>query len=123
MCGPFSGFIKNVNLENQKVQGSISGRIGDIGAIFGNFNGHINPQGAEIIGTVTGVFQCSGMVGTERTCLGIKACLRPYRRIDLSQVHDGKSLGGITIQIQVPIPGKLCSISLPPTDTHVLKQK
>lgn len=123
LCGPFSGSLKNVKVENHNVEGLVSGRIGDLGAIVGNFGGRVDPSTAEIRGVVTGIFQCSGMVGTERICLGIKACLRPFRRIDISQVHEGKSVGGITIQVQVPMPGKACNIPLPPTDTHVFKQK
>lgn len=123
LCGPFSGFLNNVNIDNQNVEGFISGRIKELGTIIGNFRGHMNPPIAEIDGTVEGTFHCVGKVDTERICIGIKACLRPFRRIDISQVHKGENIGGITIQVQVPIPGKSCEISLPPTNTYILKQK
>ena len=117
LCGPFSGSLNNVIIDSEKIEGFVSGRIKEIGTIVGNFKGNLDPSLAEIDGAIDGTFHCLGNTDAERICIGIKACLRPYRRIDIKQVYKGETIGGITIQVQVPVPDNLCKISLPPTNT------
>ena len=53
--------------------------------------------------------------------IGVEACLRPWRRVEISQ-WDGKNLlGGLTVQVQVPLKASgPCARVLPPTNTRVI---
>jgi hypothetical protein len=79
------------------------------GTITGSFEGVVKTLTLEIKGWIIGVLQSPGKDNGERTSVGIKGCLRPWRRVDISQVVRGQAIGGITVLVQVPSPGAGCS--------------
>jgi hypothetical protein len=72
------------------------------GLLTGRFEGRLDCPSATLIGRVSGVFQCG--TETRKTCVHLKACLRPYRRVEIEQLDGAQTLGGITLQFQVPMP-------------------
>jgi hypothetical protein len=62
----------------------------------------------------------AGTGNTSQPCLGLEACLRPLRRIDISQLVNGQPINGTTVQVQVPIPDNPYAWKLPPTNTAIL---
>jgi hypothetical protein len=73
------------------------------GTITGSFEGRLRTLTLEIKGRIIGVLQSPGKDNGERTSPGIKGCLRPWTRVDISQVVKDQAIGGITVQ--VPSPG------------------
>jgi hypothetical protein len=71
--------------------------------ITGSFEGRLRILTLKIKGWIIGVLQSPGKDNDERTSLCIKGCLRPWRRVDISQVVKDQAIGGITVQ--VPSPG------------------
>lgn len=49
----------------------------------------------------------------------VKGCLRPDRVINIGQVYQGNVVGGVSFQVQVPLPQGTCFEELPPTGTMV----
>lgn len=113
LVGPFTGTLTTVSYTHPNLRGNFAGRIaGEL--VTGKFHGTIDLNRAKIRGDVVGRYQCSA--GTRTVCVKIRACLRPERRIEIRQLFGGDALGGVTFQVQVPMPAR-CDWDLPPTDT------
>jgi Zn-dependent metalloprotease len=118
LAGPFEGTLTGVRLDGDRLEGRLSGRLGEAGVFSGGLVGTLDVLTAEVKGRMMGVFQC-GRGKAESVCAGFEGCLRPLRRVDVAQYADGRAIGGMTIQVQVPAPGGRCARPLPPTDTAV----
>lgn len=116
MSAPFTGALTRVKWDGNRLRGLLTANIADLGQLVGAFDGRVDVSSATVKGRVLGSFQCSGRDSVQQMCAGVEACLRPLRRVDISQLVDGVPFGGITIQVQVPTP---CAEALPPTDTRV----
>jgi Zn-dependent metalloprotease len=119
VSGPFTGSLTHTVLENQVLQGHLAGSLPHIGAVVGLFTGTINLDTGQVKGKVIGSSPCPKVV--ERICLGVHACLRPWRRVEISQWHGPDLIGGVTVQVQVPWQKEPCALKLPPTHTKVRK--
>lgn len=51
--------------------------------------------------------------------LTIEGCLKPIRVVNIAQYFKSEALGGLTMQVQVPLPQGSCFEELPPTDVYV----
>ncbi len=114
ITGAFTGLFTNVQADVPTVVGLVSLRL-QTGILTGRFVGTIDIACAEIEGTVTGTYQCAG--SSRKVCVKIRACLRPHRRIDIRQMQGEQALGGVTFQVQLPLPEK-CDWPTAPTDTE-----
>jgi len=122
LSGPFMGTLTDTTWDGQRLKGRLIGSLDEIGAFLGNFEGSLDGKTWQIKGRVTGNFQCASTGTLSQPCLGLEACLRPWRRIDISQLVNGQPMSGITVQVQVPIPENSYAWKLPPTDTFVVPE-
>ena len=105
------------------MRGRLACELEEIGSFIGQFTGRIDVVTGEIKGKLQCNLQYSGSEEEhEKIIIGVNGCLRPWRRVNVTQVIDNVPIGGITIQIQVSMdknPDSICYMDkLPPTDTH-----
>ena len=117
LSGKFFGTLTDVRWDGPNLKGLLAAIIDYIGTITGGFEGGLDVITGQIKGRVTGTFQYEGQKEAEKVVIGVEACLRPWRRINITQLVYGEPLGGITIQIQVPISRDLCAEAQPTTNT------
>lgn len=124
--GNFSATLTETTWDGLYLQGRFACNLEYIGIITGGFDGSLDVYTGQIEGLVSGTLQeTDGKVNAnERVSIGVKANLRPVRRVNVSQYVNGEAIGGITIQVQVPPPIPMAVDSskndwLPPTDTFV----
>ena len=118
LSGSFSGTLTETAWDGEHLQGRFAANLEYVGVLVGGFEGELNVLTGEVKGRVSGVFRCAAKEGSSAACVGVEACLRPLRRVDISQIVDEEQIGGITIQAQVPMPDGPCARELPPTDTE-----
>lgn len=123
ISAPVTGTLTATVYDGSRLGGRFAGSVEELGALVGGFEGKIDTKTGEIKGRVIGIFQCGGSGKSDRACVGVKGCLRPWRRVDISQWLEGAPLGGITVQVQVPLNSGPCGVKLPPTDTRVAAPK
>ncbi len=121
MSGPITGSLTDTVLEGQTLKGLFSGTIPHIGGIVGTFSGTIDLNTGQVKGRIIGPHPCVKVA--ERICMALDGCLRPWRRVNISQWEGPNLLGGISVQIQVPWKKGPCAFRLPPTDTEVAVPK
>jgi Zn-dependent metalloprotease len=119
VSGPFSGTLSETKWDGESLKGLFAANVEYIGFVAGEFQGWLNPSTGEIKGAVRGSFQYEQKEGDEQAPIAVRGCLRPWRQLNISQLVDGQPIGGITIQVQVPLPPGPCAQELPPTDTNV----
>jgi hypothetical protein len=56
----------------------------------------------------------------KRERVHFSGCLRPDRRIEMGQVIQGRPAGGVSVQVQVPLPEGSCFEDLPPTQRNAI---
>jgi Zn-dependent metalloprotease len=114
LCGQVSGTFTNVRGSAAALTGIIALRMKAGGLLTGRFNGRLDCARGELSGRVVGVFQCGGE--SRRWCVQLRACLRPFRRVEIEQYDGERTLGGVTLQFQIPMPDA-CHWPHAPTDT------
>ena len=115
LCGKVSGTLTKVRGSAAALTGTIALRFNGGGLLTGRFEGRLDCSCGEVSGRVIGVFQCAGE--TRRLCAQLRACLRPFRRVEIEQYDGARTLGGVTLQFQIPMPEK-CHWPHAPTDTR-----
>lgn len=118
ISGPFVGSLTDASLVGTSISGRLSARLPHIGSIVATLTGTIDVSTGRVTGKATGIRNCQG--DDRRFCIGLEGCLRPWRRVEISQWDGKELLGGVTVQVQIPL--KLrgpCASALPPTDTRV----
>lgn len=121
VSGPFTGSLTDTTLAGLELRGRLSASLPHIGAVVGLFTGTIDLHTGQISGRILATTTC--LKRKEQVRVGVEACLRPWRRVDISQWHGADLLGGITIQVQVPWGRGPCAVKLPPADTKVMPGK
>ena len=121
ISGPITGTITEATIEGDYMRGRFSARLGDIGTLEGSIDGSLNISTGQINGNVTGIYYSTIEINAKSKSIsfGVEACLRPFRRVNISQTINGEPIGGITIQIQMLIRSGPCTQELPPTDPFV----
>jgi hypothetical protein len=125
ISGPFSGTLTETTWDGIHLQGRFTSNLDYIGIITGGFTGSLDVHTGHIEGLVSGTLQgADGKATTgDHISIRVKAYLRPLRRVNVSQTVNGETIGGITVQVQVPpIPMAVDSSIydwLPPTDNFV----
>ncbi|MEK7753759.1 MAG: M4 family metallopeptidase [Acidobacteriota bacterium] len=118
VAGPFTGSLTDTTLEGGELRGRMTANLPHIGAVVGIFSGSVDLHTGQISGRLLGSSPCPKR--PDQVCLGVEACLRPWRRVDISQWHEGELIGGVTVQVQVPFGKGPCKLELPPTGTKVI---
>lgn len=121
--GEFIGNLFRSALKGQTftAQITLNTKMGD--HVSGQFNGLLNLSTGKLNGSLTGVIQLKSGKHSEKTVLHVEGCLRPDRLINISQYYQGQPLGGISLQVQVPLPSGSCFQELPPADTFFIPEK
>ena len=115
LTGKFSGALTDVKLVGGQLTGQLSGHLGLLPGVGGRFEGSLDRSTGRIEGVVRGP---AGRAD-DAASFGFEGCLRPHRRINVTQVLDGDPIGGVTIQVQVPPLHAGCAFEVPPTGTLV----
>jgi Zn-dependent metalloprotease len=118
--GKFTGSLTDTVLKKDVLVGQFAAHLHGVGTVCGRFEGKIDLHTGEVHGHVVGSHPLKLGEGLDAE---IRACLRPWRRVDVSQWHDGELIGGVTVQVQVPWERGPCAYKLPPTDTMVKAKK
>jgi Zn-dependent metalloprotease len=116
VSGRFIGSLSDVALEGTGIRGRFAAQLPHIGPLVGTFTGTIDLSTGQVKGKVVGV-HCIGL--DKQVCVGVEACLRPSRRVEVSQWDGAELIGGVTLQIQVPSKQGPCARELTPTNTRV----
>ncbi len=113
----FTGSLTDARLVSRsRVTGQFSGLADEIGSVCGVFTGTINLRTGWLSGTVDGPHPQEA----DRTIHAeIKARLRPWRRVEISQWADDELLGGVTVQVQGPSRRGRFGYRPPGTDVYV----
>jgi hypothetical protein len=118
LSGPFEGGLNETTWDGEHLRGHLSARLDDLGTLSGSFEGSMDQATGQVEGRLLGAWQCDG--GRERpACVGLRGCLRPLRRVNVQQLVNGRAIGGLTIQVQVPMRAGPCAYPLPPTEPWV----
>ena len=120
LSGAVTGNLMGTTWDGEQLRGTLAAHLEEVGMLVGAFEGRLNVHTGEVKGRMTAAFDCAGMEHSGRICVGIEACLRPLRRVNISQYINGEPIGGISIQVQVPMPEGACAQELPPTETRVV---
>jgi Zn-dependent metalloprotease len=123
LTGMFDGTLTNVSVREDGVEGRLAGTLRDVGSLNGSFRGRLDRSTGQLSGAVTAVFQCVATATSHPACLRLDGCLRPNRRVEIAQLVDGVPIGGVTVQVQVPMPKGACAKDLPPTATTVSRER
>jgi hypothetical protein len=124
LSGAYSGRCTG-NLFGARLNGSqFTAQVGlnaeDGAHISGRFAGTLDLLTAQLEGTVTGAIQSRQRTGSCKIAVHLSACLRPDRIVNIGQYYRKEPLGGLSLQVQVPLPGGRCFEQLPPTTTTVV---
>jgi hypothetical protein len=109
----FTGLLFNARVEGNGLKGQMSINTDTLQHITGLFGGNLE--------LTTGAFK--GKIQYLENGMGhsvqAEGCLRPIRIINISQYHKGEAVGGLSVQVQVPLPPGNCFEELPDTDVLV----
>ncbi len=119
----FNGNLFNGSLNDHRFQAQMAVTTTDGSNVVGKFNGTLDLSTAHFKGTLTGDVQSANVKETTSVSLPAEGCLRPTRVVNIGQYYKGQPLGGITVQVQVPLPEGSCFEKLPPTDIYVIPEK
>lgn len=119
LSGSITGSMSQTILKGTHLRGLLSAHISDMGILTGTFDGHLDTSIGHIRGIVDGTVQSAVNRSKEFVNIDLEGCIRPFRRVDIRQLVNGEPIGGITIQVQVPILSGPCVQELPSTDTFV----
>jgi hypothetical protein len=119
LSGPITGTLSETSWDGSVLKGRVTVHLDDLGTLHGRFEGRVNLLTAEAKGRVDGEFSCLGNEKAHSACVALEACLRPWRRVNVRQLVGDHPIGGLTVQVQLPIPPGRCGIAFPPTGTRV----
>jgi Zn-dependent metalloprotease len=116
--GTVDGMLTDGRLDGSGFTGRFAGRAADGSHLIGRFAGTLDVHTWKLTGTVTGSVQRRDG-GSGKAAVTVTGCLRPDRWVHIAQYTDGQPTGGLSVQVQVPLPAGSCFPALPPTDTTV----
>ncbi len=114
LTGAFAGALTDVRVVGGQLTGVLSGHVGRLTGVGGQFEGTLDRSTGRIEGVVRGASCCA-----DGDRIGFEGCLRPFRRVNVSQILGGDPIGGVTLQVQVPPLHAGCRFEVPPTATLV----
>lgn len=117
--GAYGGNLFKARLSGGKFTAQVSIVVDDGAHLSGSFTGVLKLSTARFEGKVKGTIQRAGAGGSSAIEVNIEGCLRPDRIINIGQYLGKQPLGGLSFQVQVPLPAGTCFEALPPTGTSV----
>jgi Zn-dependent metalloprotease len=117
--GAFTGTLTAAAYADGILHGRMALLAADGSALTGAFRGRLDPTTARFEGTVEGGWQRVTGQTVAAAEFRVSGCLRPDRVVNIGQYANGEPVGGLTVQVQVPLPSGSCFEPLPPTDTAV----
>lgn len=117
VSGRFTGSLSDIVLEGAGIRGRLAAQLPHAGLLTGTLIATIDLSTGQVKGKVVGSHPCADI--DKPVCVGVEACLRPSRRVEVSQWDGSELIGGVTLQIQVPFKHGPCARELPPTNTRV----
>jgi Zn-dependent metalloprotease len=119
LSGSIQGTLTETSWDGERLEGRLSATLEGALTLVGGFSGTLAPETGEISGTLTGLSGCAGQEGSHASCSILDGCLRPWRRVNVSQRIGAERLGGITVEVHVVPRNGPCLEELPPTTTTV----
>jgi hypothetical protein len=117
VAGRFFGSLSDIVVEGSGIRGRFAAQLPHVGPLVGVLAGTIDLSTGQVKGKVIGSHPCADI--DKRVCVGMEACLRPSRLVEVSQWDGTDLIGGVTLQIQVPFKEGPCAHEFPPTNTRV----
>jgi Zn-dependent metalloprotease len=118
VSGPVAGTLTETSWDGARLEGRIALTMENVGTLVGGFDGRVDLGTGVLKGRVAGSLSCLGREAHAPTCVGLEGCLEPWRRVNVSQWVAEEAIGGLTVQVQVPLPDGACARELPPTGTR-----
>jgi Zn-dependent metalloprotease len=118
-AGTCSGNLFGARLSGTHFTAQVAVNAHDGAHISGRFAGSLDLFTAQLEGALTGVVQSRQAKGSRKIEVHLSACLRADRIINIGQYYRKEPLGGLSLQVQVPLPAGRCFEPLPPTATLV----
>jgi hypothetical protein len=115
--GGYTGVLTQGRLDGAAFTACVAMLCADGAHLSGALKGHLDLATARFNGTLTGAVQ--DRTGTNPLDVHIEGCLRPDRVINIGQFAGTRPIGGLSIQVQMPLPHGSCFEELPPTSTKV----
>jgi hypothetical protein len=119
LSAKFTGTLHRSRLEGKRLVAEVGLNLNDGDHVSGRFDGRFDAGTAAFDGEVTGTIQRKKPSGASAVKLLAKGWLRPDRMINIAQVEEGIPVGGVSFQIQVPLPKETPFGKLPPTGTKI----
>jgi Zn-dependent metalloprotease len=117
--GSYVGTLFRSRFNGGQLTGQVSLNLHDGAHLSGQFSGALHVDTARFEGRAAGVLQRPHGKGTSKVEVQIEGWLRPDRVVNVGQYHGKQPLGGVSFQVQVPLPAGTGFEALPPTDTLV----
>ena len=118
-AGAYTGNLFQSRLSGGQFTAQVAVNIEDGANLSGRLTGVLHLATARFEGKVVGAIQRPHGKASSQIEVHIQGCLRPDRIINIGQYHGKQALGGVSFQVQVPLPAGACFEALPPTDTLV----
>ena len=99
LSGPCRGALTGATRTDERLSGRLAVTLDGIGSLLGRFEGRVDRETGALTGRVVGSLQAAGTGTVATVAAGLQGWLRPWRRINVSQIVRGQPVGGITIQI------------------------
>lgn len=103
LSGPLSGSVHGALTEATSDPDRMTGRValalGELGTLVGQLDGRLDIVSGRLDARIAGVFQNTATGAAEEVGVQLEATLIPWRRINVSHLADGQTLGGFTIEI------------------------
>jgi hypothetical protein len=100
LTGELSGSVEVAGVLCGTVSGVLDGMI----AVHGAFTGAFDPATGALSGVLAGGYDGATDHFATAVRLSVSGLLRPYRRVEVAQLVDGRPVGGITFGISAALP-------------------
>ncbi len=103
LSGPLSGAVHGTLTDCEEDPDRLSGRValalGDLGTLVGRFDGRLDVGSGQLRGVIAGEFQNAATGSGDSVGVAVHGALTPWRRINVSQVRGGRTVGGFTLEL------------------------
>jgi hypothetical protein len=120
-AGALRGHLYAASDDPARLTGRLSGHVADLGELTGAFEGRLDPDTGALRGRWSTRGGCGK--GTVEMCLLVDARLHPVRSVDIGQRIAGEAVGGVTLWIQVPLPGDDVALLKKQTATRARRRR
>lgn len=101
--GTMHGHLSGTSDDPARLIGRLSAEVAGLGQLTGSLDGCLDLATGRLDGRWSATGDCGK--GTVPLCLLVEGVLHPTRSVDIGQRIAGEAVGGLTMWIQVPLPG------------------